>query len=42
MRRLVECLIAPVAVEADVPILHADGDVDTLARHAPLRVHRTA
>lgn len=38
VRRLVDCLIAAVAIAGDVPILHADDDFATLARHTPLRV----
>ena len=39
VRKLVGCLIAAVAVRADVPVLHADADFDVLARHTALRVH---
>ncbi|MBI4863807.1 MAG: PIN domain nuclease [Candidatus Riflebacteria bacterium] len=38
VRRLLDCLIAAVAIHANVPILHADSDFDTLARHTPLRI----
>lgn len=38
VRKLIDCLIAAVAIRADVPILHADADFDTLARHTPVRV----
>ena len=34
----IDCLIAAVAIEADVPVLHADTDFDVLARHTQLRV----
>ncbi|HZN13908.1 MAG TPA: PIN domain nuclease [Acidimicrobiales bacterium] len=37
-RRLIDCLIAAVAIRADVPVLHADADFDTMARHTPLVV----
>jgi len=37
VRRLIDCLIAAVAIRADVPVLHADTDFDTLARHTSLR-----
>ena len=37
-RKLVDCLIAAVAIRADVPILHRDGDYDVLARHTALHV----
>ena len=38
LRRLIDCLIASVAIRAAAPILHHDGDFDVLARHAGLRV----
>jgi predicted nucleic acid-binding protein len=38
VRKLIDCLIAAVAVRADVPVLHADADFDALARHTGLRV----
>jgi len=38
VRRLLDCLIAAVAVRAEVPVLHADADFDALARHTPLEV----
>ena len=38
LRRLIDCLIASVAIRAAAPILHSDGDFDVLARHAGLRV----
>jgi len=38
VRRLLDCLIAAVAVRAGVPVLHADADFDVLARHTPLEV----
>lgn len=37
VRRLVDCLIAAVAIRLDVPVLHADADFTALARHTPLR-----
>ena len=37
-RRLVDCLIAAVAIEARVSILHADVDYEVLARHTPLQL----
>ncbi len=39
VRKLIDCLIAAVAVRADVEILHADADFATLARHTDVRVH---
>jgi len=37
VRALVDCLIAAVAIHADVAVLHADADFDVLARHTRLR-----
>lgn len=42
VRKLVDCLIAAIAVRDGVPILHADTDFDVLARHSSLRIHRPA
>lgn len=38
VRKLVDCLIAAVAIRHDVPVLHADADFDALAAHTGLRV----
>jgi len=38
VRKLVDCLIAAVAIRNDVPVLHHDADFDVLARYTPLRV----
>lgn len=38
VRTLIDCLIAAVAIRADVPVLHADGDFDALGRHTGLRI----
>lgn len=38
VRRLMDCLIAAVAIRADAAVLHNDSDFDTLARHADLKV----
>lgn len=35
----VDSLIGAVALRHDVPVLHADADFATLARHTPLAVH---
>lgn len=40
VRKMLDCLIASVAMSADVPVLHADRDFDMLASCTPLRVHR--
>ena len=39
VRRLVDCLIAAVAIRAGVPVLHNDSDYDVLARHSALAVY---
>ena len=41
VRKLVDCLIAAVAIRAGVPLLHNDSDYDVLARHSPLSLYRT-
>lgn len=38
VRKLIDCLIAAAAIDADLPVLHADKDLDRLARHTALRV----
>jgi hypothetical protein len=38
IRSLTDCLIAVVAVRADVELLHADRDFPMIARRAPLRL----
>lgn len=40
IRRLIDCLIASVAIRSRVPILHADADFEALARHTELAIHR--
>jgi predicted nucleic acid-binding protein len=37
VRKLIDCLIAAVAIRADIPLLHADADYEVLARHTALR-----
>ena len=39
VRRLIDCLIASVAIRAGAPVLHQDADFDILARHTELQVH---
>lgn len=39
VRRLIDCLIAAIAVREDVPLLHADSGFDVLARHTALEIH---
>jgi len=38
IRRLPDCLIAAIAIRADVPVLHRDADFDAIARHSDLRI----
>ena len=40
VRKLIDCLIAAVAIRNDVALLHAANDFEALARHTPLRVDR--
>jgi predicted nucleic acid-binding protein len=40
VRRLIDCLIAAVAIRVGVAVLHADADFEVLARHTDLAVHR--
>ena len=39
VRKLMDCLIAAIAIRAGVPILHNDADFDALARHTELRIY---
>ena len=39
IRKLIDCLIASVALRADAEVLHADADFTALARHTALRIH---
>jgi predicted nucleic acid-binding protein len=38
VRKLMDCLIAAVAIRSDVPILHKDADFEILAQHTTLQV----
>jgi predicted nucleic acid-binding protein len=40
VRKLIDCLIAAVAVRAGCEILHADADFEVLARHTDVWTHR--
>ena len=42
VRKLIDCLIASVAIRAGVPILHRDVDFDVLARHTELQVQESS
>lgn len=39
VRKLIDCLIAAVAIRSNAPVLHADADFGALARHTPLATH---
>jgi len=41
IRNAVDCMIAAVAIEHDIPILHHDRDFDPLAKHCGLKVIKT-
>ena len=38
VRKLIDCLIAAVAIRNDITILHLDADFEVLARHTALKV----
>lgn len=40
VRRLIDCLIAAVAIRKDIPVLQRDEDFEALARHTALKIHR--
>jgi predicted nucleic acid-binding protein len=40
VRKLIDCLIAAVAIREGIPLLHADADFEVLARHTPLRTDK--
>lgn len=40
VRKLIDCLIGAVGARHGTPVLHADTDFDTLARHTEVAVHR--
>jgi predicted nucleic acid-binding protein len=37
-RKLIDCLIAAVAIRTGAPVLHSDTDFDVLAKHTPLDI----
>lgn len=39
VRKLIDCLIAAVAIRTNATLLHADADFAVLARHTPLTSH---
>jgi predicted nucleic acid-binding protein len=38
VRNVLDCLIAAVAIRSGVPLLHADRDFETIARHSALQL----
>jgi len=38
VRNMLDCLIAAVAIRAALPLLHADRDFETIARHSTLEL----
>lgn len=38
VRKLIDCLIAAIAIRVNTPLLQADSDFDVLARHTALRL----
>ena len=38
VRKLIDCLIGAIAIDAGLPVLHQDSDFDVLARHTGLLV----
>ena len=42
VRKLIDCLIAAVAIRAGTPVLHHDADFHTLAHHTNLQTHAPA
>lgn len=38
VRKLIDCLIAAVAIKVDAPVLHNDADFVALARHTSLKM----
>ena len=38
VRKLIDCLIAAVAIRVGLPVLHADADFSALARHTRLEI----
>ena len=39
VRKLIDCLIASVAIKSDLQLLHSDRDFNALARHTKLEIH---
>jgi len=41
IRKPVDCMIAAVAIECEVPLLHNDRDFDRIAKHSKLKIMET-
>ena len=41
IRNAVDCLIAAVAIEHDIPLLHKDRDFNAIAKHCGLKIVKT-
>ncbi|MYE55330.1 MAG: PIN domain nuclease [Chloroflexi bacterium] len=39
VRKLIDCLIAAVAIRSGLAVLHSDSDFDVLARHTELQIY---
>ncbi len=39
VRKMIDCLVAAVAIRVDAPVLHMDRDYDILARHTPMQAY---
>lgn len=37
VRKMIDCIVAAVAIRVDAPVLHMDRDYDILARHTPMQ-----
>ena len=42
VRKMIDCLIASIAIRSGTALLHADTDFDVLARHTPLEIERVS
>ena len=40
VRKLMDCLIASIAIRAGVAVLHDDADFEVIARHTELRIYQ--
>ncbi len=40
VRKLIDCLIAAIAIRTSSTLLHCDNDFDVLGRHTPLQIER--